>query len=167
MKTNLLITLVLSFFFGCAKQQPAQMTPQEQETAKKEIREVISLIVEACDKMDLEALFQPYLNSPDFILINADGSMVDYQGAKNGTAELLKSLSSLKYTTVKDEFRFLPNNIVIYAVLFKCEMTLKTGERSKIDAFGVTAVFNKINNQWKIIYSHESASAPVQEKPKK
>jgi ketosteroid isomerase-like protein len=167
MKTNLLITLVLFFFFGCAKQEPAQMTPQEQETAKKEIREVVNLIVQAANKMDVEALLQPYSNSPDFILFNTDGSMVDYQGGKNGTAEWFKSLAALKFTTVKDEFRFLPNNIVICAWLAKCEMTLKTGEHSKIDTYGITLVFRKIDNQWKVIYSHESALPPVEEKPKK
>lgn len=167
MKTNLLITLVLFFLFGCAKQEPAQMTAQEQETAKKEIREVVNLILQAANKMDVEALLQPYSNSPDFILFNTDGSMVDYQGDKNGTVEWFKSLAALKITTVKDEFRFLPNNIVLCAWLGKCEMTLKTGEQQKIDAYGVTLVFRKIDNQWKVIYSHESASPPVQEKPKK
>jgi ketosteroid isomerase-like protein len=166
MKSKLLITLPLFFFFGCARQEPVQMTPQEQETAKKEIREVVNLILQAANKMDVEALLQPYFNSPDFILLNTDGSMVDYQGAKNGTAELFKSLAAVEFTTVREEFRFLPNNIVIFAWLGKCEMTLKTGEHSKIDAYGVTFVFRKIDNQWKIIYSHESASPAAQEKPK-
>jgi ketosteroid isomerase-like protein len=167
MKTNLLITLVLFFLFGCAKQEPIQMTPQEQETAKKEIREVINLNCQACEKLDVEADLQQYSNSPDYIFINTDGAMMDFQGAKKLTAEFFKSLSSCKLTTVKDEFRFLPNNIVLYAWLGKCEMTLKTGEHLKIDTYGATNVFSKINNQWKIIYSEESALPPVQEKPKK
>jgi ketosteroid isomerase-like protein len=167
MKTTHLITLALFFFFGCARQEPAQLTPQEQDAAKKEIREVVNLIVQAANKMDLEALMQPYLNSPDFIVCNTDGSMGDYQGAKNGAAETFKSLAALKYTTVKEEFRFLPNNIVICAWLGTCEMTLKTGEHSKIDTYAVTFVFRKIDNQWKVIYSHESALPPVQEKPTK
>ena len=167
MKPTLLITLALFFFFGCARQEPAQMTPQEQDAAKKEIREVVDLILQAGDKMDVEALFQLYSDSPDFILFNTDGSMVDYQGAKNGAAEMFKSLAVLKYTTVKEEFRFLPNNIVICAWLGNCEMTIKTGEHLNINTYAVTLVFRKIDNQWKVIYSHESALPPVQEKPTK
>jgi ketosteroid isomerase-like protein len=167
MKTNLLITLALFFFFGCAKQEPAQMTPQEQETAKKEIREVVNVIFQSLEKMDVEALFQSYSNSHDFILITTEGSMLDYQGAKNEHAEWFKSLSSLKVTSVKDEFRFPPGNIVIYAWLGKFEMTLKTGEQLQIDKFGVTLIFSKIENHWKVIYQHSSALPPVQEKPKK
>jgi ketosteroid isomerase-like protein len=167
MKTNLLVAFLLVFFSGCTKQEPAQMTPEEQETAKKEIREVINLLFQACEKLDLEAGLQPFSHSPDFIFINTKGSMMDFQGFKNVNGEFLKTLSSLKYSTVKDEFRFLPNGTVIYAWQGKCEMTLKTGEHFKIDTCGATQIFSKINNQWKIIYSHKSLLRPVQEKPNK
>ena len=76
-------------------------------------------------------------------------------------------LAALKFAAVKEEFRFLPNNVVICAWLSKCEMTLKTGELSKFDTYGVTFVFSKINDHWKDIYSHESASPPVQERATK
>ncbi len=167
MKTNFFMSLLLLLFFGCTKQESAQMTPQEQDNAKKEIRAIANQILHGAENMDVEAVSQPYLNSPDFIQINTDGSMVDFQGRKNGTTEFLKSLVSLKFTTIKDEFRFLPDNIVLYAWLGKCEMTLKTGEHLNIDSYAATDVFTKMINQWKIIYSHESASPAVQEKPKK
>ena len=166
MKTNLLITLALFLFFGFAKPEPAQMTPQKQDTAKKEAREVVNVIFQSLEKMDVEALFQSYVNSPDFILFTTDGSMADFEAAKNHNAQWFKSLSSLKVTTVKDEFRFLPGNIVICAWLGKFEMTLKTGGQPKIN-FGITFVFNKINNRWKVIFQHTSALPPAQEKPNK
>jgi len=165
MKTNLLITLVLFFFFGCAK-QPAQMSPQEQETAKKEIRQIFDLQIAACEKPDLDALFQAMWNSPDFIAIMADGKTFDYQGAKNSTADFFKAFPSAKFTTVKDEFRFLSNDLVLYAWNGTCDMTLTTGAHSKIDSYAVTYVFRKIDNQWKIIFSHESASPAVEERAK-
>jgi len=36
------------------------MTPQEQDAAKKQTRDVVSQIVKAADKMDVEVLLQPY-----------------------------------------------------------------------------------------------------------
>ena len=164
MKTKFLAMLLVVIFFGCTKHEPTIMTAQEQEVAKKEIRAIVDQILQNANKMDAEALLQSYSNSPDFLLLNTDGTMVDFQGAKNGTIEIMKGLSSLKYTTIKDEFRFLPDNLVICAWLGKCEMTLKTGENMKNDIFGVTLVFSKIDNQWKVIYSHESSLPPVQVK---
>jgi ketosteroid isomerase-like protein len=91
--------------------------------------------------------------------------MVDYQGTKNGTAEMYKSLTALTFTTIKSEFRFLPGNIVICAWLGKCDITFKTEERATIDSYAITFVFKKLESHWKIIYSHESASPPVEESP--
>jgi ketosteroid isomerase-like protein len=167
MKPTLLIGLALFLLFGCGRHEPAPMTSQEQDVAKKEIGEVLNQQLQAASRLDAEALLQSYSDSPDFILLTTMGSMIDYQGTKNGTAETYKSLSALKFTTIKNEFRFLPGNIVICAWLGKCDFTLKTGERATIDSFAITFVFKKLDNRWKIIYSHESASEPVEETPTK
>ena len=141
------------------------MTPQEQDVAKKEINEVLNQQLESASKLDAEALMQSYSNSPDFILLTTTGSMADYQGTKIGTAEIYKSLTALKFTTIKNEFRFLPGNIVICAWLGTCDITFKTTERATIDSYAITFVFKKLDNHWKIIYSHESASPPVEVTP--
>lgn len=73
MKTKLLITLVLFFHFGCAKQELVQMSTQQQEIAKKEVKVVINQIFQNLEKLDAEALFQYYSDSPDFILFTTDG----------------------------------------------------------------------------------------------
>jgi ketosteroid isomerase-like protein len=138
------------------------MTPQEQEVAKKEIREVADHVLRSLNTMDLEALLQPYWNSPEFVLVNTEGSMGDYQTTKNGTLEMFKLLASLKYATVKDEFRFLPGNTVIYTWIGRSEFAFKSGQQARIDAYATTLVFRKIDNDWKIIYAHESASPPVE-----
>ena len=155
MKTNLYLVLALLFFFGCTKQEPMQMTPQKKETAKKEIKEAVNVIFQGLEKLDAEAAFKPYLNTPDFILFTVYGTMVDYQGAINGHAAWFKTLASIKVTTTKEEFRFLPDNLVIYPWFGKFEMTLKSGEQVTVD-FGVTMIFRKIDDQWKVIYQQTS-----------
>ena len=162
MKPTLVMGLALFLLIGCGGQQPPQMTPQEQEVAKKEITQVLDQQLQAASKLDAEALLQSYANTPDFIFLTSTGSMVDYQGTKNGTAEMYKSLATLKFTTTKSEFRFLPGNVVICAWLVKCDVTFKTGENAAIDSYAITFVFKKLDNQWKIIYSHESASSPAE-----
>ena len=162
MKPTLAIGLALFMLSGCGRQEPAQMTLQEQDLAKKEINEVLNQQLQAASTLDAEALMQSYSNSPDFVLLSSNGSMADYQETKNGTAEMYKSLTALKFTTIKNEFRFLPGNVVICAWLGKCDVTFKTDERATIDSYAITFVFKKLDNSWKIIYSHESASPPVE-----
>jgi len=160
MKTNLFFMLALIFFFGCVKQEPTKMTLKEQETAKKEIKEVVGLIIKGLEKLDAEVAFQPYSKNNDFILFTVYGTMVDYQTAKNEHADWFKTLSAIKVTTIIEESRFLSDNIVICPWLGKFEMTLKTGERVTVD-FGVTMIFRKINNQWIVIYQQTSQIPPA------
>jgi hypothetical protein len=83
MKTITFITLSLFYFSVCAGQEHVQMSPQEQESAKKQIREVVNVIFQNLEKMDAEALFQSYLNSSDLIFFTTDGSMAGLQEAKD------------------------------------------------------------------------------------
>ncbi|HPG38307.1 MAG TPA: nuclear transport factor 2 family protein [bacterium] len=166
MKTKIIIMLAMVFALGNTQQVAAQMTPHEQETAKTEITKVVNRIFQSLESMDVESLFQPYSDSLKFNLFTTDGSMVNLQMAKYGHAEWFKSFSSMKITTTKEEFRFLPGNIVICSWQGKFNMTLKDGKQLKIDKFGVTFIFEKIDNNWKVIYQHSSALPPVQEIPK-
>ena len=164
MKKNYFTALLFLFFFGCTLNLNAQMSSPEQENIKKEIRETAGTIFRNLEKMDAEALFQSYSDSPDFMFVTTDGSMVSFQEAKNHNAAWFRSLSSLKVTTINDRFRFLPGNLVIYYWLGKFEMTLPTGQQLKDDKFGITLIFSKTDNQWKVIHQHSSALPPVQVK---
>jgi ketosteroid isomerase-like protein len=160
MKTITLITLAWFFFSGCASQEPVKMTPQEQDTAKKEISAVVKLINQNLEKMDVEALFQSYSDSSDFF--TTDGSMINLQVFKNHNAAWFKSLAALKVTTSSEYYRFLPGNTVICSWIGKFEMTLKSGEQLKNNKFGITYIFRKIDNKWKVIHQHASALPPTQ-----
>jgi hypothetical protein len=163
MKRDRFITLALFFIFACALHGPAQMTPQDQATAGKEIGEAVTGIIQGLEKMDVEALFRSYSSSPDFIFVTTEGSLADLQTAKMHHVEWFKGLSSLKVTAAREEFRFLPGNTVICAWQGKFAMTVKTGQQLKIDNFGITFVFNKIGGHWLVIYQHSSALPPVME----
>jgi ketosteroid isomerase-like protein len=166
MKPFLLIALTLSVVSGYARQDPSSTNPQVGENVKKELTEAVSVISQSLEKMDAEALFQSYSDSPDFILFTTDGSMLNYAGAKNHHVMWFKSLSSLNVTTLKQEFRTLPGNAVVCAWCSRFAMTLKSGGQPTVD-FAVTFIFNKIDGHWKVIYQQTSALPPAQDKPGK
>lgn len=151
--------MVLFFIPGCSN-TVASLTPQDQDTAKKEISAIVKLIIQNLEKMDVEALFQSYSDSSDFF--TTDGSMINLQSFKNHNAAWFNALSSLKVTTVSEYYRFLPGNTVICSWTGKFEMTLKSGEQLKNDKFGITYIFRKIDNNWKVIHQHASSLPPSQ-----
>jgi ketosteroid isomerase-like protein len=128
---------------------------------KKEISEFIGTIFSNLRNMDAEALYQSYAESPDFIQITTAGEMIDFQTAKNEHANWFRTLSSLKVTPLNEAFRFLPGNTVIYLWFGKFEMTTKRSVQSNADKFGITFIFSKKGNQWKVIYQQASSLPPV------
>jgi ketosteroid isomerase-like protein len=158
MKTILFITMVFFSFQGYSN--PVLLTPQDQDTAKKEISAVVKLIIQNLEKMDVEALFQSYSDSSDFF--TTDGSMINLQVFKNHNAAWFNSLAALKVTTFNEYYRFLPGNTVICSWIGKFEMTLKSGEQLINNKFGITYIFRKIDNKWKVIHQHASALPPSQ-----
>lgn len=160
MKTILFITLVLFVFPVYASLASVIITPKDQDTTKREISAVVKLINQNLEKMDVEALFQSYSDSSDFF--TTDGSMVDLQVFKNHNAAWFNSLAVLKVTTFSENYRFLSCNTVICSWIGKFEMTLKSGEQLKINKFGITYIFRKTDNKWKVIHQHSSALPPSQ-----
>ena len=159
--------LLLSLFFIACQQQPHQMSPQEKEVAKKEIADIIDGIVRGCAQLDIQEVLKPYSGSSAFVAVNTDGSVVDYEGFKNINAELFKAVSSFKFISRVEDFRFLGDNLVLCTWIGSSAMVLKSGEHFKIPAFATTLLLSKVNNEWKIIYSHQSASPPMEEKSNK
>jgi hypothetical protein len=164
----LLGTLIMfSLFFVSCQNESSELTPQEKEIAKKEISDIGKGVLQSIERLDIESALKPYLNAPDFLMINPDGSFADYNGFKRTGTETFKQLTSMKQTTIKEEFRFLTKTQVLYTWFGKNEIELKTGEKIKNESYIGSMLFSKINNEWKIVYAHESASPPIQEEPKK
>lgn len=77
------------------------------------------------------------------------------------------SVTANTFTTKKEGFRFLSKTLVLYAWQGSNAFALKSGERLNIEHYVGSMLFSKETGEWKIIYAHESASAPVQESAKK
>jgi len=159
--------VVTSLFFLSCQNKPSELTPQQKETAKKEISDIGKYVIKSCEQLDINAAKKPYLNSPDFIIINPDGSYLNFQEFLNANTEAFKQFSAMKQETIKEDFRFLTKTQVLYTWFGKTEIELKSGEKMKFESYIGTMLFSKINNEWKIAYVHESASSLIQEQPKK
>jgi uncharacterized protein (TIGR02246 family) len=163
---KLVVSMALCLLLGLTYQTFASGITQDKETAKKEIGSVIDQIFQNLEKMDVEGLFQSYVNSPDFILFTTDGSMADYQQIKNHHVVWFKSLSSLKVTTLRNEYRFLSDDAAVCPWFGTFEMAPVKGEPMKVP-FAITFVFRKIDNHWKVAYQHTAALPPAPAKPTK
>lgn len=184
-----IMTATLLFcIFGCTQKQTEQLTQQQKTQIEKEILVVLDSISVRLQRLDASWL-DYYINSPDWAMLNADGSRWDYQTTKKVQPDFLNSVISFKWTMINQKFVFLSKDIVICSIDSKDETILKSpdkikannnlnglfannettmkGDRITNDPHAYTLIFKKVDGQWKIIYSHDSGFPVVQKVDKK
>jgi ketosteroid isomerase-like protein len=161
MKTMLFILPVLFLCSGYAGPEPVPAMQQDDETVKKEVREVAGTLLINLANRDADALFSLYADAGDCVFIMTDGNMVNLQEFKNHNIAWFGMLTSLKVTTTRDEIRLLCNNQVLYSWMGSMEMTLGNGQQVTISKFGISFIFSKTGNEWKVVYQQSSALPPA------
>jgi hypothetical protein len=179
MKKNKILTSIILcssvLLFSCrtnenrneADTQTTELSVSEKEVAKKEISERIKEIIIGVKELNAEAALKPYSNDPDFKIVSPDASVTDFTKMTEVQTESFKSVKSMSFTTVKEEFKFLSKDLIMCTWTGNNEFELKTGEKMKIDPYVGSMLFRKKDNEWKIIYAHESSVQPVKVESKK
>lgn len=190
MKAKFLFTILMLFILvGCASKQNDQLTQQQKDQIKKEIKAVGDSIMSKIERLDARWV-DYYLDSPDWGMVNADGSRWDFQTFKNVQPDFFNSIISWKWTTTHQDFIFITKDIVICAwdgkdetilksgdkitadsvlnrLYVKDETILKSGDKITYDPHAYTIVFKKVKGQWKVIYQHDSGIPITQKADKK
>lgn len=162
MTAIILLSLSLS---SCQNQcSEFKWTEAEKEIAKKEITETAKQVIKGARKADFQMAATPYLNSPDFFIVNPDATYNLYEGFEKNGKEFFSQLAIYDQTTIKEEYRFLNKGLVLYTWIGKAGIELKTGDKMKFESYIGTMLFQKIKGEWKITYAHETASQPIMSK---
>ncbi len=140
---------------------PIAISDQQKEAAKQAIAGRIDEIIRGASQLNVDAAARPYSSDPGFRIVNPDGSIADFQTMKRSQEEAFKTMASMSFTTTREDFTFLSSELVICTWTGTSEFELKTGEKMKIDPYVGSMVFRKEGAEWKIIYAHETAAAPV------
>jgi hypothetical protein len=166
MKANIYVAALLLFCLGCTLQQGDQLTQQQKDQIKSEIKAVGDSIMARAGRLDATWL-DYFSDSPDWGMVNADGSRWDFQTTKKAISDWINSATAYKWTTTRQDFIFLTKDIVICAWDGKDETFMKSGDKITIDPHIYTMIFKNIADQWKVIYSHDSGIPLTQKAGKK
>lgn len=187
-KNNFILSLLLFIVASCTSPHSEQLTEQQKNQIKSEVKAVGDSIMAKVERLDASWV-DYYLDSPDWGMVNADGSRWDYQTFKNIQPDFFNSIISWKWTTTHQEFIFITPEIVICAwdgkdvtilksgdkiatdsllksLYVKDESIMSLGDRITYDPHAYTMVFKKLAGQWKVIYQHDSG-IPITEKAQK
>lgn len=95
-----------------------------------------------------------------FLHISAEGKMRNYEELKKICSDYYTSLKQQKLSTIVEKFIVIDVSHVIVSWTGNIVAEFKNGERMIMNNYSVSNVFKKIDDNWKIIHSHESSLPP-------
>jgi hypothetical protein len=137
------------------------LSGSEEEKIRNELQEAVSALIAGCEALDMEVAFGAFSSSPEFLMMGTDGSLCDYQTYLRNNIDYLMTCSRFELTTLGQEIRILNRDVAIFSWAYKAEATLTTGERDIVEKAGASFVFNRVNEEWKVVYYHESSLPPT------
>jgi hypothetical protein len=182
-----LIALIQLFSSDWIQAQSVQLTQQQKDQIRKEVKAVGDSIMARLEKLNPKWV-DYYIDSPDWGMVNADGSRWDYQSFLKVQPDFFSSIISWKWTTTYQDFMIITPELVICAWGGKDVTVMKSPDKVKADTIlkalynynkdeaasvpgdkiifdphAYTLVFKKVAGQWKVIYQHDSG-IPVTQK---
>ena len=164
MKATIFVAALLLFWCGCTLQQPNQLTQQQQDQIKSEVKATCDSIVVRWERLDAEGSLQCY--SPELVVVN-DSARTDFATYKKGWVEYTPSLAATKWTTIRVDVIALTADLALCTGVWKSEDYLKSGDKETYNPIAYTLLFKKVAGQWKVTYSHASGVPVVQKAAKK
>lgn len=167
MHVRVLVAGLLLCCIGCKPEKEDDLSPQQVAQIKQDVTASVDTIIARFNRLDGEGAQAEYLDSPDFVIIGADGAKFTYAANKKATQDFVASATTIAITTKADDCSVMTPELAICAWTGTEEVTLKAGDKVTWDPFAVTLVFKKVDGQWKVIYSHESGTIATQKAAKK
>jgi ketosteroid isomerase-like protein len=125
-----------------------------------EVRPLAHDLVRYSETAQLDSFLRRYAETPDFLAVSADGIIRNSKDFRKIAKNYYDSLKEQKITTTREIFHVLDDITVVLCWSGNIDAFFKNGDMMKMPNYAVTFLYKKINGEWKVIHSHESAIPP-------
>lgn len=136
------------------------MNKIEADQVIKEVKAALNKMTEYSENAQSVSFLSYYNNAPDFLHISSDGNMRNYEEFSRICSEYYTALESQEIFTVSENLNIIDTGLVISGWTGNITARFKNGDTMIMNNYSVSNLFKKINGEWKIIHSHESALPP-------
>jgi len=149
-----------TILLSCSHQNPEKMTEMKSAAIINDVKRFFDTMTVYSENAHLQAFLNCYDDSPDFLAFSSDGIMRNYDELKKICSVYYTDLKHQSIRTIHEKFRVLDTNLVIVGWNGNIIAAFKNGDTMKMNNYSITYLFKKINNNWKVIHSHESSLPP-------
>ncbi len=127
----------------------------------KDVKTVLDGLTRYSEEAQLELFLNGYDKSPSFVHFSSDGKMRNYEELKEICTEYYNALKGQKISTLAEKMNVIDESLAIAGWTGNISAQFKNGDSMIMNNYSITNVLKKIDGEWKIIHSHESALPPV------
>ena len=139
------------------------MSEDQKRKIQEEIQPVIAQIYEAAARVDTTKLYDVFsFADGDFMYIETTGAFFDQATYKQMVRHWYGMITSEMIEKGTEKYSYIGENNVVWSYSGVLILTYKNGQQTKYKPFGMTFIFRKINNKWKVVFLQESTQEPAQ-----
>ena len=146
-------TLIILLIVSCETINRDLINDQDKEKIKSEIQTVFEQMIQSSEAGNFE--FRPFVNSPGFISI-VNGKISNYKEFIKSNTDFFDLVDNQIFDETNMLYTFIDKETVILTYGATIIANFKDGHLGRYDPLAWTVVFRKMDDSWKVIYSHES-----------
>lgn len=159
---KVLLLLISVMLFSCTQKSNGALSEEEKKKIQEEIQPVIAQIYEAAAHVDTTKLYDVFsFADDDFTFIEITGEFYDPAAYKTMVRQFYRLLTSEMISKGKEKYTYLNGNNVLWSYSGALTVTFKNGQKTKYEPFGMTLLFRKTNDKWKVVFLQESTQEPA------
>jgi hypothetical protein len=137
------------------------LSNSDKQSIERDLKSAVDSLIKGCEALDMDQAFEIFWESPEFRMVAMDGSLCDYQTYLRNNIDYLSECSRFELTTLDERLEVLTSDLAIFSWIYRVVATLKSGQQDLFDKAGASFVFRRLEDQWKVIYYHESTLPPT------
>jgi SnoaL-like domain len=154
------IFLACITLLSCFNRKPEKMKKVDTIHVAKDVKNVLDRLTRYSEEAQLDLFLNGYDKSPSFVHFSSDGKMRNYEELKEICTGYYSALKEQKISTLAEKMNLIDENLAIAGWTGNIVAQFKNGDSMIMDNYSITNVLKKIDGEWKIIHSHESALPP-------
>lgn len=147
-------------FTSCVQTQDKALTSEEKSNIKEEISIMIDSIKKSANELRTDYFKKVYWNDDQFIGVDLTGAK-DFDVYMKETDEMYADMKSIEF--MEDEVSMVVFDDKTVMALFegKAKGENKEGVIMNLNNFNASMLFRKVDGEWKLVYTHESAEQEI------
>jgi hypothetical protein len=149
--------------FACSKKSNSTLSEVQKKQILNDIQPVITQIQEAAANVDTTKLYEvfSFMNN-DFTYVETSGEFYNATAYKNMVRQFYAPLSAEIIEKGVEKYTYLSPDNVLWSYSGALVANYKNGQVVRYEPFGMTMLFRKVDNKWKVVFLQESTQEHAQ-----